>query len=100
MGGDDYSRLIGLNQFISIRTPAWGVTCFYRQMVRRSDFNSHPRVGGDKKKHVKLGAAANFNSHPRVGGDRQCLPDVAILRISIRTPAWGVTGQPATESVL
>ena len=34
---------------------------------------------------------SNFNSHPRVGGDEK-LPGVQKqLDISIRTPAWGVT---------
>ncbi len=44
-------------------------------MQSKEDFNSHPRVGGDGKLHV-----LEFSG-----------------RISIRTPAWGVTnGIPAS----
>ena len=35
----------------------------------------------------------NFNSHPRVGGDRQNGNAIAQQHISIRTPAWGVTAK-------
>ena len=76
-------------------------------------FDSHPRVGGD----VKITVAAlmfvfqfapprgggdmaqgkghhrhcNFNSHPRVGGDNRRRKSDDCQRISIHTPAWGVT---------
>ena len=33
-----------------------------------------------------------FNSHPRVGGDVSVCRRNATADISIRTPAWGVTG--------
>ena len=56
---------------ISIRTPAWGVTCL-------NVFN--------------LFIFSYFNSHPRVGGDTISLSELMTLIISIRTPAWGVTG--------
>ena len=35
----------------------------------------------------------NFNSHPRVGGDAGGAEGPAARRISIRTPAWGVTAK-------
>ena len=55
---------------ISIRTPAWGVTAELATVgAKYTDFNSHPRVGGDQ--------AADIVSTP--------------VKISIRTPAWGVT---------
>ena len=35
----------------------------------------------------------NFNSHPRVGGDSTVLQSAGIWKISILTPAWGVTAK-------
>ena len=76
---------------ISIRTPAWGVTGWAKQVQRQSDFNSHPRVGGDLCSAAGVGNSSNFNSHPRVGGDLSHNCRLRGLPISIRTPAWGVT---------
>ena len=54
---------------ISIRTPAWGVTPLRPSAYRAGNFNSHPRVGGDKCGYSSWGCNNDFNSHPRVGGD-------------------------------
>ena len=65
-------------QLISIHTPAWGVTRTTGMMsVRSSDFNPHPRVGGD------------------VGSRAVMLVDP----ISIHTPAWGVTDALAEKGM-
>ena len=56
---------------ISIHAPAWGATngsrifCF----MRASNFNSRPRVGGDRRTPSPARTSTNFNSRPRVGGD-------------------------------
>ena len=55
--------------FISIRTPAWGVTFFCSSDCSSSYFNSHPRVGGDRAPSSSICSGSYFNSHPRVGGD-------------------------------
>ena len=54
-------------------------------------FNSHPRVGGDQHMALHPAILAYFNSHPRVGGDQGLFDHLPDRRISIRTPAWGVT---------
>ena len=60
-----------MQELISIRTPAWGVT----------------GIG------AFVGGGEYFNSHPRVGGDQGHAHDRKGLGISIRTPAWGVTAK-------
>ena len=107
----DYSK-------ISIRTPAWGVTACSKPQIAASNFNSHPRVGGDAGRHELTGAAVIsirtpawgvtlaywfegcvnlFQFAPPRGGDGNCANAHAIHQISIRTPAWGVTGWRGTR---
>ena len=42
---------------------------------------------------------AHFTSHPRVGGDVRCVPAGVWEKISIRTPAWGVTVMEAIKKL-
>ena len=63
-------------------------------------FNSHPRVGGDQHMALHPAILAYFNSHPRVGGDQGLFDHLPDRRISIRTPAWGVTHTPGDSSRL
>ena len=58
-----------------------------------TNFNSHPREGGDDLLTVAYNRVANFNSHPREGGDTHNWESVYPIKdISILTPARGVTG--------
>ena len=76
----------------SIRTPAWGgVTPPTLKIQKTTNFNSHPRVGGDEERLVVRKIVVHFNSHPRVGGDLRNAVHRQAFKISIRTPAWGVT---------
>ena len=59
----------------------------------QSNFNSHPRVGGDIKLLRNIASVVYFNSHPRVGGDCHIYQHQPYHQISIRTPAWGVTAK-------
>ena len=61
--------------------------------TRWSDFNSHPRKGGDMRAAGTRAILTNFNSHPRKGGDKLFLDSITGRRISILTPARGVTRQ-------
>ena len=62
-------------------------------------FNPHPRVGGDGDEFFTLGGETfSFNPHPRVGGDPDFPLDMEADKVSIHTPAWGVTS--ARPSVL
>ena len=99
---------------ISIHAPAWGATDgAYPVFVLRKNFNSRPRVGGDRKREaaerlrdISIHAPAwgatipcpgvvppscNFNSRPRVGGDLRPVQRFSHLLISIHAPAWGAT---------
>ena len=56
------------------------------------DFNSRPRVGGDRHTVLSSPGGRHFNSRPRVGGDA-CFSRVSMwhFRISTHAPAWGAT---------
>ena len=49
-------------------------------------------MGGDLDALAAALPDKNFNSHPRVGGDWMPGHWGMYIGISIRTPAWGVTG--------
>ena len=50
-------------------------------------------MGGDICAPVQWEHKEDFNSHPRVGGDRYLKKGWTVYTISIRTPAWGVTAK-------
>ena len=64
--------------FISIRTPAWGVTPLPGWFVT------------DQFISIRT---------PRVGGDQRCPQRDCAGHISIRTPAWGVTPLPVRKAI-
>ena len=78
---------------VSIRAPAWRAT--RRQTCsasRRSRFNPRPRVEGDGPPGLFTCNSISFNPRPRVEGDlRVALDALAVLRVSIRAPAWRAT---------
>ena len=77
---------------ISIHTPAKGVTYTINDKIGLPpNFNPHPREGGDRYSMARRTSAADFNPHPREGGDDLKPSSVAIVNISIHTPAKGVT---------
>ena len=79
--------------YISIPTPARGVTHLTGYTVNRiTNFNSHPREGGDTYGQGLDRFWTNFNSHPREGGDVGNAELINREGISIPTPARGVTG--------
>ncbi len=49
-------------------------------------------MGGDPLTSLQQLRLPYFNSHPRMGGDPSLKEEICNERISIRTPAWGVTG--------
>ena len=55
-------------------------------------FDSHPRVGGVTERKAVLGALVVISIRtPAWGVTLAGVPVVDLLQISIRTPAWGVT---------
>ena len=59
--------------------------------ITKENFNSHPREGGDWEWRISPVGRPYFNSHPREGGDNAAVPQQLLRRISIPTPARGVT---------
>jgi len=99
---------------VSIHTPAWGVTWtenqietanagfnpharvgrdhFSRQCKNRlTCFNPHARVGRDFVNFINVVNADSFNPHARVGRDEVFKNFFIAHKVSIHTPAWGVT---------
>ena len=71
-GGDTAATCRALQGlWISIHTPAWGVTLRRHLLaVGLVDFNSHPRERGDSIPQPKVTARReHFTSHPRERGD-------------------------------
>ena len=100
---------------VSIHTPARGVTLRQRMhSCVTARFNPHSRKGSDNETFTHLGASAGFNPHSRKGSDhikQWCVSipgsfnphsrkgsDFVLYivrrrwRVSIHTPARGVTG--------
>ena len=63
--------------------------------VTSDNFNPHPREGGDQLSASCFPLTHNFNPHPREGGDGSGIAIIQVIRISIHTPAKGVTGGSA-----
>ena len=84
--------------FISIHAPAWGATSMIRYMPRKPLFQFTPPRGGRRPSACTSWLRRyNFNSRPRVGGDStRPLSCIQCGHISIHAPAWGATFQ--TES--
>ena len=87
---------------ISTHTPAWGVTNGLEVVRRKLGISTHTPAWGVTY-HVLLLVDEdyfNFNSHARVGRDKKQADELALVYISTHTPAWGVTegrqrrGQP------
>ena len=77
---------------ISIHTPAQGVTYLHDTFqVVSTYFNPHSRTGSDGLTGRSLFVRLNFNPHSRTGSDCTSFILVFIARISIHTPAQGVT---------
>ena len=75
---------------ISIHTPAWGVTAAnVRDRSDSTDFNPHPRVGGDPLPPSLVRPRTNFNPHPRVGGDPEWVAVPQTQLIFQSTPPRG-----------
>ena len=88
-----FGRLI-----VSIHTPAWGVTtndCAGCPNI--GCFNPHSRVGSDALSTDSGTCGASFNPHSRVGSDFDTGLKIPIGKVSIHTPAWGVTNVPASS---
>ena len=77
---------------ISIHAPVWGATTGCPPHPPPDDFNSRPRVGGDRGALLQDDPGWNFNSRPRVGGDAVTADYVlGVTFISIHAPVWGAT---------
>ena len=108
-----------IGERVSIHTPARGVTLFRQSHhVREPCFNPHAREGRDKHHALKLMDVQSFNPHAREGRDssyadcnphnicfnpharegRDSLPlhRDGTCRVSIHTPARGVTASKKT----
>ena len=77
---------------ISIHTPAKGVTKLQVVTLPDStDFNPHPREGGDVVDRCNCISQSDFNPHPREGVTSLQVFLHPVIHISIHTPAKGVT---------
>ena len=91
--GSDLCQFFSLyHTRISIHTPARGVTTFfYKSFPTNTDFNPHSRKGSDDYAILQPTLRINFNPHSRKGSDGKRQPLDECIRISIHTPARGVT---------
>ena len=81
-----------MRRYISIRTPARGVTRSNRQgSTAHSNFNSHPRAGGDFLLVVDGNDGLISIRTPARGVTTASSSESPLVKISIRTPARGVT---------
>ena len=92
VGGDKYSRLEEEDEDISIHAPAWGATEDYDNQEFDWTISIHaPAWGATLTPSGIGGVGIDFNSRPRVGGDRETRQPVELVNISIHAPAWGAT---------
>ena len=60
---------------------------------RYASFNPHSRTGSDCALGLTIQRYASFNPHSRTGSDYENAAQMAKRKVSIHTPARGVTGK-------
>ncbi len=91
-GVTEYKVSRQMERIISIHTPARGVTWYSgKAYIYDNDFNPHSRTGSDFVLTQRPFIWPNFNPHSRTGSDPGRNACCLVCRISIHTPARGVT---------
>ena len=95
-----HSRMGSDNSFFLIMPKRYGFnphsrmgsdSIIYKIFICHSGFNPHSRMGSDFSSIYQSHKSKCFNPHSRMGSDDIKPLKTPLKRVSIHTPAWGVT---------